>query len=229
MYALMRNKKVPWHVNARAMKTSINIIAPVIISSGAVFFSCCKKTETPCDKETTKVSINADDRANIPYTGNDTLCFLNQANDTFTCIASGKVAGQDCEDGGGSPDCPSFTKTVCNENYKINFEDKVRNLKIEFGQYKKLPNVNYNGSVVPVPNVVLIIIKDTKFYVYPYDLRDPGMSNYLAQRTFNGKLYKSAYYYLKNFNNPSDTLFFSKDNGIIQFTLNSGSERYVLN
>jgi hypothetical protein len=225
----MGNKKTPWHVNAKIMKTTYYSTLPVAILACCLFaFSCCHKSESACDKSKETAALNVGEKTKIPYNGMDTIILVNGISDTFRFIGSGKSSGEDCKDGTKDPDCPAFTHTLCYENYFIGFKDTSKNLNIGLEQHSWMPPFYHLGKTVDEEDIVVVSIKNNRFYLYTVIIGDARVPQYIAQRDFNGKTYYKVTSCINNFNNPADTLFFSATEGIIQFTLNNGTEKYFL-
>lgn len=202
------------------MKTKITSIIFITHSlSMSIFFVGCSKTETPCNKKTENFTLNSDDKSKVPYLGNDTLIFINVNNDTMKCVGAGKIVGQDCIDGGGSPDCPTFTKTNCYENNKLSFLDSDKNLFINFELTYSKDILDYNGKSWKYN--FLININDIKFYGYASQISTKGTSNYLSKITLNGVSYDDVSFIYRNISDTTSKIYYNKNQGLIRIEINN--------
>lgn len=203
------------------MKTNFTILLPVLLLS-ILLFNGCSKMESSCDKRTETITLNSDDKSKVPYLGNDTLIFTSNNNDTVKCIGSGKIAGQDCEDGGGNPDCPAFTKTLCYENNTISYRDTFRQMNISLGLYKEYYYLEkcYDFLVIKMAN--------REYYFSIGQVSSPTAWNFIPSIIFNNKQYSDVSYAYRQLTDTSSKIFYSAKQGIIRIELNNKQQTWTL-
>lgn len=105
------------------------------------FFACSDKT---CDKLTNQVNnISNDAFGKLPYTGTDTLCFVDDLNDTSLLVGQGKNLFYEETSKPVTPVC--FHK-ILDQAFKISYKPIKGNLAFDI--YQK---ANGNNIVLSVP------------------------------------------------------------------------------
>jgi hypothetical protein len=205
-----------------------NLFIGLVISVNLAL-SCCKNDDNrdACGSQTSTIGIDPNDLSRLPYSGKDTLVFTSNANDTFTCIGAGRVPGEICKDVTSNPACPPMTVQSCYENFSVVYKDNSKNFTLGYAHYSNYPDYHFNGSIQDLGESIVISCRTNIFYLFPASVFNLPNSSTFASRQFNGKLYHNVTCCLNNINNPGDTLFFTRTEGIVHFTLNNGTERYT--
>ena len=192
------------------MKTkNINILLLVIVLSCAFLFqSCTPPGSSPCGPQSINYYyINATDKALIPYKGTDTIKLQCNGGQIATFIGQGKDSSFD-KIFAGTADCPSTaihnrqyytTKYACS-NYSLPL---LVNLSFPTSDYTSYLSVTFDNKVFMTPVYDLSVIQFQKNII------------------INGKQYFG--YGMISSNNNTDTIYFSKDYGIVKMILNGNS------
>jgi hypothetical protein len=127
------------------MKTINRLILLVITMVSLATLNNCGKGPVCSDSETTTQDLTASSLSKVPYTGYDTLYFLNKQGDTCIVRGTGKQFYYLTETEIGNPDCPDdykkiqgysilFTSVKGDLFFKLNLED-VFDIKIDVKKY----------------------------------------------------------------------------------------------
>jgi hypothetical protein len=207
------------------MKTKIyTILFFALALSSALIFNSCTKNSPTCIKHTYTIEVSQDDESKINYTGTDTLIFVSNTNDTAKCIGNGKIVLQDCQNAGGSPDCPSFTNTNCYNSHVWNFINSSNLLSITERLF--CPGENTSSSVAY--NFSITINSIYTFYTFATCISDPTCSNFLPSVVFNGKQYNNVTFLYRDFTNNTSKIYLSQSQGIIRIELNNQQQVWTL-
>ncbi|MES2558410.1 MAG: hypothetical protein V4590_01630 [Bacteroidota bacterium] len=183
---------------------------------------CMDKDEPGCGELRTQTyKLSEADKAQIPYTGFDTVRMTNNAGDTIECIGTGKqyfVTSEYIPE--INPDCAGRGGTQKNyEAYKLSFIDNHSSLNIK--HYKEsfpLDGKYYN---------MIISFKNNNFYTADYAISYPSAFNFIGNIELNNTLFEDVNRLYKNFNDTSSYILINKKNGILKISQN-GTEVWQL-
>ena len=162
------------------------------------YFSGCSKDKCIQQPDQTFL-MSSSDKAQIIYSGRDTLKFLHNAIDTIVFIGQGKQSYFNVEPGTGG-DCPGANQKY--EGYDIIYMSSQFSSKIFFSQHLYLSG----GSEVTVD------FNNSKFGYSSTDIR-------LAKDSiniFNQTYYNECVFY--TYSNKTDTLYFNKSVGVLKIS-----------
>jgi hypothetical protein len=184
------------------------------------FFSACKKESNPdrCHASIYKYfKLDPEYNQNIPYSGNDTLKFIDTAGSILTFIGQGIDSNYVSIDKYNSgPACPPDYDNYQYFQYSFNEIYNKANMKI-------IHYTNRNGYDVSGFDV---IFNQSKFPFADSDIKNDNSIFIIKQRSFNGKLYTNLFYnYMKG---TTDSVFYNRTIGIISFKIN-GLSYYLKN
>ncbi len=168
-------------------------ISVIFISS----FPSCKSECTTQPDET--FLLSSSDKAQIVYTGKDTLKFLHNSIDTIVFIGHGKQPYLEVESVTGG-DCPGGNKNY--EGYNITYVSSQYSSKIYFSHHLYLSG----GSEVTVD------FNDASF---GYSLTGVLWGKDTI-KTLNQTFYNACHFYTNS--NKTDTLCFNKSIGILKIS-----------
>jgi hypothetical protein len=118
------------------MKPLLNIILVCCAGTSLFYLQSCydPNSDITCgDTETETRNISAADISKVPYTGFDTLYFLNKKGDTCIVRGTGKQYGYETSYDNGDPACPP-PRRYLNQLYTIKFVPVKGNLEFELTQ-----------------------------------------------------------------------------------------------
>jgi hypothetical protein len=203
-------------------KTSVVVVAAFI---ALIALSNCNKTPSCPESKTTTEDLTVSSLSKVPYSGYDTLYFLNKQGDTCIVRGTGKKYYYLTETVVGNPDCPDDSRKV--QKFKINF------LPIQ-------GDLSY--SIELVDNTFLNI--DVKTYKYLFWLRvkgigvaagDPNNPFDLDSISINGKTYFTidrAYTEMRNNPNQVDNenyqVYYNMEFGILRIISKESNEEYTI-
>lgn len=181
----------------------------VLLCLGVFLLQSCSGPDCGAHAET-QYNFKQDDTLNIPYSGYDTLYFVNSVRDTFMAIGQGKQKSSTTVPTTGDPDCGYNTDTY--HSYGINYFD--RSFRYTFGQRKIRSS---NEIQLRVNNVGCSFNWD--YTVWKYDSLVVNDKKYhrvfeLEVKSDNGVYYPETYVF-----------HYCREYGLIQF---SGSTNGVL-
>lgn len=146
------------------------------LSVAALFFSSCK--ENACDqlvKEVTTISNDAFGK--LPYTGFDTLVFVDESADTSMLIGQGKVMYYEETT---KPVTPTCLTPILDQAFKISFRPIKGNLSFDVYQKSNGKNIVLTVPVLPV-----------HFYINYLTVGDQSPLN-IDSLTISGFTYKNV-------------------------------------
>ncbi len=196
-----------------------------IFFSGAFMMHSCTDESINCpDAKNTIINFTADELAKVPYTGTDTLYFLNNKGDTQVVVGQGKQYYYDREYSILYPSCPQ-NETEDYQAYKLKFTPIKGDLSFELTMQRR----NYTLTI------------NVKSYPINFDAEYPsvGIKNlssqyYFDSLTVGNQVYKRVRLllsYVKNEFNQFDTnyeLFYNKDFGILKIANIQQGETYSI-
>ncbi|MES2559134.1 MAG: hypothetical protein V4590_05305 [Bacteroidota bacterium] len=204
---------------SKVLLTASSLVALLLLQS------CTEDDGSGCGElQTETYNLSEADKAQIPYTGFDTIKMASNAGDSIACIGAGKQyfttseyvphINPDCAGKGG-------TKTTY-DGYIINFNGKADIDNIKIRHSGKLPYKN--GSL---PNCVLFSFHGKNFYIADYDISSKRLSTFIGSGMVNGKLYENISRVNNEANDTTSYLWLNKNDGILKISLN-GSEVWQL-
>lgn len=191
-------------------KTSLLILALTLI------VSCRKDTTEPCGGREYFYYLNEEEKSKIAYSGNDTLVFANNFNDTAICIGQGKKqfyvkscpSRVECD-----PDCwyyEAYHYPFSSNNPKFNFELKIYK---NDGYGVETVNFLFNGIDLPL---------------YFINIDRKGSPVYIDSIFVINKWYYSISWAAKYFNPSLDKLFYNKEFGVLKIQNPDSTEIWQL-
>ena len=191
----------------KIMKTQNNniLLFAIILSSAFLFHSCIKDSSSnnssPCGPQINNYYyVSASDKANIPYTGTDTIKLQYSGGPTANFIGQKKDSGYD-KQAVLSTDCPN--QIINNTQY---YNTKYVSSNYSLPLYVKV------GQPYGVNTSYLTINFDNKDFIA--SVSDISVTKYQKIFIINGKQYSAIS--MIPFYNYTDTIYFSKDYGIVK-------------
>ena len=206
------------------MKTKIFYIS--LFASTIVLFICfftsCRQDQSPCPPPTTTYSnLSTEYKQNVPYTGQDTIRFIDTANNTLTFIGQGITSGYLCyRDPGSNPDCGGSSETYCYQYFQYNYNEVNNKALLSISNYSRLGN-NSGGSY----HLDLLSVSFNNKLFYFDDgmicIIDKRTHFYFDKRTFNNKVYNDVYCQYGGTALSTDSIFYNRQFGIISIVTDS--------
>jgi hypothetical protein len=137
------------------MKTkTTSILFFALLFTSAIYFNSCKRDESEaCGQATTKTTnLTSYDLTKMPYTGTDTLFFLDQYGDTNIVVGGGKkYYTEPIYIGNGGPACPQSVNNC--QTCRIDFNHIKGDLSFSVAlhknnEYVEITKSNYNSNYV---------------------------------------------------------------------------------
>jgi len=135
------------------MKTkAASILFFALLFTSAIYFNSCKRDESEaCGQATTKTTnLTSYDLTKMPYTGTDTLFFLDQYGDTNIVVGGGKkYYTEPIYIGNGGPACPPSVNNC--QTCRIDFNHIKGDLSFSIAlrknnEYVEITKSNYNTT-----------------------------------------------------------------------------------
>ena len=162
-------------------------------------YSCDPNKQDPCQDSYKTVNLTDFQKTRCPYSGNDTLIFISNQNDTAYCYGKGKRTYYITKEEASSPDCHNYSKNETVEySYVSNNKNFIENLTLTVedgasaGEVFKIKMDNKAWASFSY----LIVDKS---YTYPV---------IVFNRSYSCKLFSNS--------NPEDSLFYNHTDGIVR-------------
>ncbi len=155
------------------------------------------------------------DKKNIPYTGYDTIRFIDTANNTLTFIGQGVVSDYSCNYVTSDPACPPDQE--CFQYYEFKFKEINDKATLKIGNYKEqaeLPLTVNNSDLISIK------FEGKRFTLYHTDF-GYVRPNYLESLIIGNNTYKDIYYWHSNFNDANNSLSYDTNN-TLYYNVGSG-------
>lgn len=189
------------------MKSFLNTILVYCVGVSLCYLQSCydPNSNVDCnDTETITQNISAGDLSKVPYTGFDTLYFLNKQGDTCVVRGTGKQYSYETEYLQGNPACPPSQKYNY-QVYRINFIALRGNL--EFTIYQngevgliKIEKSNYDTYFYSTASIIGVKYNNRPYYIdslilngSPYGRITVFSSNVAGEVGVNDTSYKLFY------------------------------------
>jgi hypothetical protein len=157
--------------------THSGILALALVFAFPFFLATCKPG-TGCDEAVKKYrQVTADVYGKLPYTGTDTLYFLDQNMDTSIVVGQGKVAYYEESKEEYIPDC---FNTLLSESFRIHFTPVKGKLSFEIYQRANEKNIAVKELLLPV-----------NFFINYVNIGQPNILN-KDSVTINGAVYRNV-------------------------------------
>lgn len=171
----------------------------------------CKPTVTCPPPETYTRDFSPLDKSKVPYSGNDTLVFINSKTDTFSYFGSGKKTSYVISRLEGSPDC-EWDKEA-NQCDIINFFSPKINDDII---------ITHSIHTLGGAEHVIVVTFNTSTFEFADDQVDyVHMPGYIDTITVQGKLYKGVCVFRSL--DEKDKLYYNKTNGIVKVDIGNST------
>ncbi len=217
------------YANRFSMKSFLNINTILVYFAGAslCYLQSCydPNSNVDCnDTETITRNISTDDLSKVPYTGFDTLYFLNKQGDTCIVRGTGKQYNYEISVENGNPACPP-PRRYFNQLYSIQFVPLKGNLAFSLTQ-------KFNPGKVYVDRQLYNVIFDCESPTI--DFRDLADSYYIDSLTINSISYNKINIFLTNIRNEievSDTsyrLLYNKPYGVLYIKSAKQNEEFSI-
>jgi hypothetical protein len=160
-------ERAGWNKIERQMNTLKTILGLVILFG---LFFACKKESNPdgCHASIYKYfKLDLEYRQNIPYTGKDTLNFIDTAGNTLTFIGQGIDSNYITEEKYNSgPACPPDINNY--QHFSYDFSNNS-NIRFKLSIYKQFQDYGLN--------VIAFLIKNHTFYTYQSRINNPSFKD----------------------------------------------------
>lgn len=180
------------------MKNYLNILGMLFFS--VVMQSCVSPDkQEPCEVIIKTNNLTDFQKTRCPYTGNDTLIFMSNQNDTAFCYTRGKLTSFERKDESTSMDCKIYADYEILE-YKYDCSNKKLADKISIKLAKSRNSAELVVDIGTYNIMEYLVVIDDQYYI----------NNINA----NNRTYKTR---VIRFNpNGPDTLFYNHSDGIVR-------------
>lgn len=184
----------------------------LLMSTSILFMFACKRENTqessPCrQSKTFYVNLENVYKQNIPYTGKDTLHFIDTAGNTLTFLGQGIDSNFNCMDVAYLPVCPP--DNGCYKYYDYKFKEVNDKETLNIKHYKKRTTSSIEGISISFNNLT--------YSISDIGIGDVNSKFFFPKRVFNSNTFVNVSW--SNIINTTDTLFYNPEIGIIALGL----------